>query len=109
MKKALIEEPDIFKIHADFCKMFCNEKRLHILWKLYDKECSVSELANDLDIPVPNVSQHLRIMKDKGALHERKEGHMVYYRVANDKFVKGSKLIREAILEILQAKSKVLN
>ena len=109
MKKNLKEEPDIFKIHADFCKMFCNEKRLQILWKLYDKECSVSELANELEIPIPNVSQHLRMMKDKGALIERKQGHMVYYRIANDKLVKGCKLIREAILEILQAQSKILS
>jgi DNA-binding transcriptional ArsR family regulator len=88
--------------------MFSNEKRLQILWKLSDKEYSVGELAKELNISIPNASQNLRIMKDKGAILERKDGHMVYYRVANDKYFKACSLIREAIIETQEYRSNLL-
>ncbi len=109
MDKTINEDTQIFKIHADFCKMFSNEKRLQILWKLSDKEYSVSELAKELNISIPNVSQNLRSMKDKGAILERKDGHMVYYKIANDKFYTACSLIRDAIIETQEYRSNILN
>jgi hypothetical protein len=38
-------------------------------------------------------------MRDRGAVNSRREGHAVYYRIANPKFVKGAQLIREGVLE----------
>lgn len=106
MKK---NDPELFKIHADFCSMFSNEKRLTILWKLSEKEYSVGELAKELGISIPNTSQHLRIMRDKGAVLERKVGQSVFYRIANKKFIQGYKLIREGIIETQILRSNILN
>ena len=108
MNKNPYEDLQMFKIHANFCKMFSNERRLQILWKVAEKERSVSELAKELGISIPNVSQHLRIMKEKGAVSERKEGKMVYYKVSNEKIIKGYKLIKEGLIEIQQLKTKIL-
>jgi len=104
-----IEDLEIFRIHADFCNAFSNEKRLRILWLLSEKECSVGELAKKLGITTPNVSQHLRIMKDRGAVIERKEGQQVYYRIASKKIIEGYKKIREGLIEILETKSKIFS
>jgi hypothetical protein len=49
--------------------------------------------------PCRSRSQHLRIMRDRGAVALRREGQKVYYRVANPKFIEGYKLIREGIRE----------
>ena len=108
MNNDFYENIEIYKIHANFCKMFSNEKRLQILWKVSEKERSVSELAKELGLSIPNVSQHLRIMREKGAVTERKAGKMVYYRVSNEKIIKGYKLIKEALIEIQQLKAKIL-
>lgn len=89
----------LFEIHADFCSVLCNPTRVRIMWFLADGETSVTDLATTLGLPVPNVSQHLRIMRDRGAVRMRKDGQKVYYRVANPKFIEGYKLISEGIRE----------
>ena len=89
----------IFEIHADFCSVLSNTTRVMIMWLLADGERSVTDLATALDLPVPNVSQHLRIMRDRGAVLVRKQRQNVYYRVANKKFIDGYKLIRAGIQE----------
>ncbi len=43
---------------------------------------SVGELAADLPVSRPAVSQHLRVLKDAGLVSDRKEGTRRVYRVA---------------------------
>jgi len=99
---------DIFEIHSDFCSILANSKRLRIMWLLDEEEKSVSEISEALDIPYTNVSQHLRVMKNHGAVISTKHGHQVYYRISNKKFIKGCKIIREGLVETFAAKSKIL-
>jgi hypothetical protein len=44
-------------------------------------------------------------MRDRNAVSWRKDGKEVYYRVANDNFVKGASLIRQGVVEELERKS----
>ncbi len=99
MKKKEKLDPEIFKVHAEFCGVLASATRIMIMWLLADGEKSVSELATELDLSVPNVSQHLRVMRDRGAVVFRKEGQNVYYRVANENFITGYMYIREGLLE----------
>ena len=103
------EDLEIFKIHAGFCSAFAHERRLQILLTLEKNEYSVGELAKKIGISPTSVSQHLRVMKGKGALIERKEGKQVFYRIANIKIIDGYKLIREGIIEILRSKSRLVS
>jgi len=102
MERALrLSEVDVFAVHADFCRVFSDAKRLRIYWFLEGKECSVGEIAEHLGVTMQNASQHLRVMRDKGAVAFRKQGQMILYRISNEKFLQASKLIREALLENL--------
>ena len=96
---------EIFKTHAEFCSLFSSIVRMKIFWIIRESESTVSEIAEKIEVSVQNVSQHLRIMRDKGAVAIRKDGKQVYYRVANDKFTQGAKLIREGVIEEIQKKS----
>lgn len=100
-------DPDIFELHAHFCKIFSDPKRLRIMWRLKEGECSVGDLAEELGVTVTNVSQHLRVMRDKGAVETRRDGKTIYYRVANMKFTQGCLLIREGLVEELRRKGAV--
>ena len=99
MRKQYIDSKG-FEIHADFCRLMSSATRLKIIWLLKDRERSVTELSEALELPAPNVSQHLRVMRDKGAVTTRKQGQTVYYMISNEKFVKGLTLIREGINEL---------
>ena len=92
---------EIFLTHASFCQVFSDEKRLRIMWFLGEEERSVGEIAAHLGGSLANASQHLRVMRDKGAVRFRKEGQTVFYRIANRKFLAGCRLIREGLLEQL--------
>jgi len=98
MQKGKVD-PAIARIHADFCRVLASATRIMIIWLLADREKTVSELAEALDLSIANVSQNLRIMRDKGAVVARKDGQKVYYHVANRKFLEGYMMIREGIIE----------
>ena len=100
---------EVFQMHADFCAIFANPKRLRILILLGKGEMSVGKIAEELDMPEHAISQLLRKMKDRNAVKARKDGRTVYYSIANMKFVKGAILIREGIMEEMQKMSRMFS
>jgi DNA-binding transcriptional ArsR family regulator len=58
--------------------------RIRLLDHLRDGECSVNELAAQLDAGQQNVSKHLSVLADAGILGRRKDGNHVYYRIVDD-------------------------
>ncbi len=101
------DEKIIFDIHANFCSIFSSSIRLQILWFLGEEEKTVTELAGELEVAVPNISQHLRIMRDQGAVSTRREGRTIYYRLANSKFMQGARLIREGLREEMDKRNSI--
>jgi DNA-binding transcriptional ArsR family regulator len=89
----------LFAMHADMCQALANPHRLAIMYSLKDSEKCVGDIGTELGISVQNVSQHLRILKERLLVRSRKEGQTVYYSVTNPKFVEACALIREALLE----------
>jgi ArsR family transcriptional regulator len=97
----------LYDIHADICKTLGNAKRIEILNALQDRELSVSELVEILEISPANVSQHLAVMRQKGILTAKREGSNVYYKVSNKKVIKACNLMREVLLEQLDEGKKI--
>lgn len=97
----------LFRRHAEFCQVFSNPVRLQLLFLLGEGERSVTDMAEAVETPLPTVSQHLRVMRDLGCLQTRRDGRTVFYRLANRKFLRAAKLVREGIVELLgeQARS----
>ena len=62
----------------------------------------VSELAEGAGVTLQNASQHLRLMRDKGAVTTEKQGQYVYYKVVDKRLLDGACLIRNALLDQLQ-------
>lgn len=51
---------------------------------LIERPCAVVELANELPVSRPAVSQHLKVLKDAGLVIDRPAGTRRIYRVAPD-------------------------
>lgn len=92
----------VCRIVADFFAVFANVTRINIFCALRDGRKSVSEIAEYAGVSLQNTSQHLRLMRDKGAVFSEKEGQNVYYQIADPKFIHGVKMIRDALVELLQ-------
>jgi DNA-binding transcriptional ArsR family regulator len=99
----------IFELQADLIAMFANPRRIMIVDILGEEEMSVGAIAEALDLPIPNVSQHLRVMKDRGVVASRKEGQTVFYRMTNPKFCQCCKMVRSAIIEELAKNGQLLD
>ena len=95
-------DPRLFRLHAQFCSVFSHETRLRILSVLGGGERCVSDIASELGLTVQNVSQHLAVMRDKGAVTYRKCGQKACYSIANPKFLEAFMLIRAGLLELYQ-------
>jgi ArsR family transcriptional regulator len=89
----------LFRMHAELCRALANEHRQALLHAICDDEKCVSDLAAEIGISVHNVSQHLRVLKEQRLVASRREGHTVYYRVTNQKFMEACTLMRQALLE----------
>lgn len=58
--------------------------RKAIFERLADRPCAVVELARELPVSRPAVSQHLRVLKDAGLVIDRPVGTRRIYRVDPD-------------------------
>ncbi|MBI4457118.1 MAG: winged helix-turn-helix transcriptional regulator [Acidobacteria bacterium] len=98
-------ELELYRHHADMCKVFSHPTRLQILNTLREQEMSVSDLAGRLKVTIGNLSQHLNMMKQRRVLVSRKEGNVVFYRLSNPKMLKAFDLIREILSEQMRRES----
>ena len=100
---------EIYKLHADFCKFMGNPKRIEILFLLGENERSVDELAQKMGISIANVSQNLSVMKAKSIVEFRREGTKIYYKLANQRILEACLIMREIMLEQAQKRVKHLH
>ncbi len=68
---------------AELLAAMAHRKRLMILCYLLNEELSVNALAERLDIAQPTLSQHLAKLRDLKLVAPRREGNLVYYRLAS--------------------------
>lgn len=94
-----ISHPEFFHIHADFCQVLSNPKRLMILTLLGVREMSVGEIAEAIDVPLPNVSQHLAALKMRNIVRSRKQAQNVYYNLVDKRLVEACTLLRTVLLD----------
>ncbi|WP_107676427.1 metalloregulator ArsR/SmtB family transcription factor [Agrobacterium sp. LAD9] len=62
--------------------ILANAKRLEVVFNLYLGELCVTELAHCVGISQSALSQHLAKMREAGVVASRREGVVVYYRLA---------------------------
>ena len=98
----------LFRMHAELCKAMANEHRQAILHAICSDEKCVGDLAAEIGISVHNVSQHLRVLKERRLVASRKEGQTVYYHVTNQKFMEACALMRQALIEQHQEQGESL-
>jgi len=100
---------ETYEIHAEFCRVLANPKRLMVINLLKDKKLTVGELATALDLTVSNVSQHLKVMKNYQILSSEKVGHKVYYFLTDQRLVKTCEKIREIISDLYTKRGNIFN
>jgi len=92
-------------------KALSNPVRLDILKFLCKRPCCVTLTNDQIKISQPNLSQHLKLMKDAGIIDSKKQKNKRCYFVVDPKLVKQLisllKDIEESSEEHLKSKSEV--
>ena len=88
---------EVLRLQAELCKSLSDPKRLHIIQELRARERTVSELADILGLKQSNTSRHLGVLRRIGVITPRKEGNIVYYRLADAKIAEACDLVHEVI------------
>lgn len=75
---------DVEKTAEIFKALSCTT-RLKIVVGLIEKnECNVNKMAEGLNLPQPNVSQHLSVLKNAEIIEGYRKGNQICYKVTNE-------------------------
>lgn len=74
---------EVVTLAVEVLKVLADPTRLQLAGLLLDQERSVSDLAGELDRPIPGISQHLAKMRMARLVTARRQGTSVLYRVEN--------------------------
>ena len=93
---------EINRLHAQVCSGLADPNRILILYKLAEYPTNVSDLANDLDIPQPTISRHLKVLKDRGMVVSERDGQAVFYSLSDRRIIKALDLLRAMLADSLE-------
>lgn len=79
---------------ASIGRALADPKRLCVLESLAGGELSVSELSNQVGCQVPNMSQHLAVLRSAGLVTSRRDRNTIYYRLADPRVLEAYSLIK---------------
>ena len=80
--------------YAAISRALADAKRLCVLELLASGERSVSDLSREASCQVPNMSQHLAVLRAAGLVATRKDGSTVYYRLTDPRILEAYRLIK---------------
>jgi len=79
---------------ASVARALGDPKRLCVLESLANGELSVGDLSSLVGCQVPNMSQHLAVLRSAGLVMTRRTGNTVYYRLADTRVLEAYRLIQ---------------
>lgn len=98
---------ELFKLKAEFCKVFSDPKRLRIINTLRDGEKQVGELAQKLNISQAVISRQLALLRSRGVVSSRREGTRVYYSLSDFKIIEACDIIHQVLLSHLNKNREI--
>jgi len=79
---------------AAVARALADPKRLCVLQCLARGEMSVRDLSERVGCQVPNMSQHLAVLRNSGLVLTRRDGNIIYYRLADSRVTEACELLQ---------------
>lgn len=100
---------EIIQLEADFCAALSEPTRIFILYALKEKPLNVTELTNELNIPQPTTSRHLKILRERGLVFTERQGTAITYHLADDRVIRALDLLRSAMRDRMTQRANLVN
>lgn len=98
---------EICLLHAHLCSALADSNRILILYSLHNGPRNVGQLVEELQLPQPTVSRHLKVLHDSGLALRRREGHTVIYTLSDPRVVQALDLLRGVLAGNLEKQSSL--
>ncbi|MGD8813742.1 MAG: metalloregulator ArsR/SmtB family transcription factor [Anaerolineales bacterium] len=95
-------EDEVYELHSRLCEGLADPKRILILYALADHSRNVTELSKSLNIPQPTVSRHLKHLRERGIVTQRREAQSIYYKVSDIRIIEALDLMRQVLADMLE-------
>ncbi|CAN5768471.1 hypothetical protein BH20CHL8_BH20CHL8_10500 [soil metagenome] len=79
---------------AGVARALADPKRLCVLERLAAGERSVSDLSREVGCQVPNMSQHLSVLRSAGLVASRRQGSTIFYRLTDIRVLDAYQLLQ---------------
>jgi len=100
---------EIMQLEADFCAALSDPTRIFILYALSEGPLNVTELTNELGIPQPTTSRHLKVLRERGLVYTERQGTVITYHLTDQRVTKALDLLRSAMRDRLTQKANIVN
>ncbi len=100
---------EITQLEADFCFALSDPTRIFILYALNDKPLNVTELTDELSIPQPTTSRHLKVLRERGLVYSERQGTMITYHLTDNRVIQAMDLLRATMRDRLTQQANLVN
>ena len=106
ISQTLVQE--ITLLHADFCSALADPTRLILLYSLADGPRNVTELTQELNLPQPTISRHLKNLRDRGLVIAKRQGMTVQYSLADHRIIDALDILRSIMRDGIQKRASFI-
>ena len=100
---------EIIQLEADFCAALSEPTRIFILYALNEQPLNVTELTNELGIPQPTTSRHLKVLRERGLVYTERQGTVITYHLADKRIIDALDLLRSAMRDRMKQRANLIN
>jgi len=100
---------EIIQLEADFCAALSEPTRIFILYALNEQSLNVTEITNELGIPQPTTSRHLKVLRERGLVYTERQGTVITYHLADIRIIEALDLLRSAMRDRMTERANLIN
>ncbi|MCX6072414.1 MAG: metalloregulator ArsR/SmtB family transcription factor [Chloroflexi bacterium] len=97
-----VSESEVMQLHAEICAGLADPKRIMILYELVPGPRNVNDIAAALGAPQPQISRHLKVLRERGMVIAERHGATVAYTVADARIIQALDLLRQVLADKLR-------
>ncbi len=101
-------EAEVTQLHAEICAGLADPNRILILYALSQSSRNVTELCNELEMPQPLVSRHLKVLRERGMVTTERHGAVVVYSIGDKRLIEALDLLRAVMHANISRRAKLI-
>ena len=102
-------ESEITQLHAEICAGLADPNRIMILYALSQSARNVTELCNELAMPQPLISRHLKILRERGMVTTERRGTVIVYSLGDKRLIQALDLLRAVMHDNIANRAKLVD